>query len=41
MKEFKERGFNDELDLDVKDDNIGNDIKKILDAFPEGKVLKN
>ena len=32
---------NDELKLDVKDNNIGNDIKRILDAFPEGKVLKN
>ena len=32
---------NGELNLDVKDNNIGNDIKKILDAFPEGKVLKN
>ena len=32
---------NNELNLDLKDNNIGNDIKKILDAFPEGKVLKN
>ena len=40
VKKIKEDN-NDELDLDVKDNNIGNDIKKILDAFPEGKVLKN
>ena len=40
VKKIKEDN-NDKLNLDVKDDNIGNDIKKILDAFPEGKVLKN
>ena len=40
VKKIKEDN-NDELNLDVKDNNIGNDIKKILDAFPEGKVLKN
>ncbi len=39
VKKIKEDN-NDELNLDVKDNNIGNDIKKILDAFPEGKVLK-
>ena len=32
---------NDELKLDIKDNNIGNDIKKILDAFPEGKIINN
>ena len=40
IKKIKEDN-NDELNLDVQDNNIGNDIKKILDAFPEGKVLKN
>ncbi|MDA9708443.1 DNA polymerase III subunit gamma/tau [Alphaproteobacteria bacterium] len=40
VKKIKEDD-NDVLNLDVKDNNIGNDIKKILDAFPEGKVLKN
>ena len=40
VKKIKEDN-NDELKLDLKDNNIGNDIKKILDAFPEGKVLKN
>ena len=40
VKKLKEDN-NDELSLNVKDKNIGNDIKKILDAFPEGKVLKN
>ena len=40
VKKIKEDN-NDELNLGVKDNNIGNDIKKILDAFPEGKVLKN
>ena len=40
VKKIKEDN-NDELNLDVKDNNIGNDIKKILDAFPEGEVLKN
>ncbi len=40
VKKIKEDN-NDELNLDVNDNNIGNDIKKILDAFPEGKVLKN
>ena len=40
VKKIKEDN-NDELNLDVKDNNIGKDIKKILDAFPEGKVLKN
>ncbi len=40
VKKIKEDN-NDELNLDVKDNNIGNDIKKILDTFPEGKVLKN
>ena len=40
VKKIKEDN-NDELKLDVKDNNIGNDIKKILDVFPEGKVLKN
>ena len=39
VKKIKED--NDELNLDVKDNNLGNDIKKILDAFPEGEVLKN
>ena len=40
VKKIKEEN-NNELNLNVKDNNIGNDIKKILDAFPEGKVLKN
>ena len=40
VKKIKEDN-NNELNLDVKDNNIGNDIKKILDAFPEGKILKN
>ena len=40
VKKIKEDN-NDKLNLDVQDNNIGNDIKKILDAFPEGKVLKN
>ena len=40
VKKIKEDNGN-ELNLDVKDNNIGNDIKKILDVFPEGKVLKN
>ena len=40
VKKIKEDN-NDELNLDVKDNNLGNDIKKILDAFPEGKILKN
>ena len=31
---------NIDLNFDSKD-NIGNDIRKILEAFPEGKVLKN
>ena len=32
---------NIDLNFDSKDNNIGTDIKKILEAFPEGKVLKN
>ena len=40
VKKIKEDN-NNELNLDVKDNNLGNDIKKILDAFPEGEVLKN
>ena len=40
VKKIKEDN-NDELNLNVKDNNLGNDIKKILDAFPEGEVLKN
>ena len=40
VKKIKEDN-NNELNLDVKDNNIGNDIKKILDVFPKGKVLKN
>ena len=40
VKKIKEDN-NNELNLDLKDNNIGNDIKKILDTFPEGKVLKN
>ena len=40
VKKIKEDN-NDELNLNVKGNSIGNDIKKILDAFPEGKVLKN
>jgi hypothetical protein len=40
VKKIKEDN-NNELNLGVKDNNLGNDIKKILDAFPEGKVLKN
>ena len=39
VKKIKEDN-NEELNLGAKD-NIGNDIKKILDAFPEGKILKN
>ena len=40
VKKIKEDN-NDELNLNVKGNSIGNDIKKILDAFPEGEVLKN
>ena len=40
VKKIKEDN-NNELNLDAKDNNIGNDIKKILDTFPEGKVLKS
>ena len=40
VKKIKEDN-NDELNLDVKDNDLGNDIKKILDAFPDGEVLKN
>ena len=40
VKKIKEDN-NDELNLDVEGNNIGNDIKKILDAFQEGKILKN
>ena len=40
VKKIKEDN-NDELNFDVKDNNLGNDIKKILDAFPDGEVLKN
>ena len=40
VKKIKENN-KDELNLNGKDNSIGNDIKKILDAFPEGKVLKN
>tara|TARA_E500000178_G_scaffold319325_1_gene341492 strand:- start:182 stop:1411 length:1230 start_codon:yes stop_codon:yes gene_type:complete len=32
---------NIDLNFDSKDNNIGTDIQKILEAFPEGKVLKN
>jgi DNA polymerase III gamma/tau subunit len=28
-------------ELNIKNDNIGNDIRKILDAFPESKIIKN
>ena len=31
---------NKDLKMEVNDD-IGNDIKKILDIFPEGKIIKN
>ena len=40
VKKIKEDN-NNELNLDTKDNNIGNDIKKILDVFSEGKVLKS
>ncbi len=40
VKKIKEDN-NNELNLDIKDENIGNEIKKILDAFPEGKIVKN
>ena len=40
VKKIKEDN-NDELNLDIKPNNIGNDIKKILEIFPEGEVLKN
>ena len=40
VKKIKEDN-NDDLNFDVKDNNIGNDIKKILDVFSEGKILKN
>ena len=40
VKKIKEDN-NNELNLDIGDTNIGNDIKKILDVFPAGKVLKN
>ena len=32
---------NDELNLNIEDNNIGSDIKKLLEAFPEGKIIKN
>ena len=40
VKKIKEDNDN-ELNFDIKDKNIGNEIKKILDAFPEGKIVKN
>ena len=30
-----------EINLNSDNNDIGNDIKKILDAFPEAKVIKN
>ncbi|MAJ24317.1 MAG: DNA polymerase III, subunit gamma and tau [Rickettsiales bacterium] len=30
----------DELNLNIDNNNIGSDIKKILDAFPESKIVK-
>ena len=32
---------NNELNLDIKEKSIGNDIQKILEIFPEGKIVKN
>ena len=32
---------NNELNLSIKDKNIGNDIRKILETFPEGRIIKN
>jgi DNA polymerase-3 subunit gamma/tau len=40
VKKIKEDN-NSELSLNIKDNNIGNDIRKILDAFPEGKIVKS
>ena len=39
VKKIKED--NNELNLDIKDDDIGNDIRKILEVFPESKIVKN
>lgn len=40
VKKIKEDN-NNELNLDIKEKNIGNDIQKILEIFPEGKIVKN
>ena len=32
---------NDDLNLSSKDKNIGSDIRKILEAFPESKIIKS
>ena len=39
VKKIKED--NNELNLDIKDNDIGNDIRKILNVFPNGKIVKN
>ena len=39
VKKIKED--NNELNLDIKDNDIGNDIRKILEVFPESKIIKN
>ena len=30
---------NDEINFNSEDNDIGNDIRKILEAFPEGKIV--
>ena len=40
VKNIKE-DHNNELNLNIEDNDIGNDIRKILNAFPEGKIVKN
>ena len=40
VKKIKEDN-NIELNLNIEDNDIGNDIQKILEAFPEGKIVKN
>ena len=39
VKKIKED--NNELNLDIKDNDIGNDIRKILNTFPNSKIVKN
>ena len=40
VKKIKEDN-NDEIKLNIEDNDIGSDIRKILEAFPEGKIVKN